>query len=398
MPAGPFSDGGPGTESSPVSPGLERPLLLQVVPPGSGGVRDFAEQLAKSWCSAGWAPQLLPLSRESAQQQSLKARVQALCHAQQDVSVVLHFSGYGYDSRGVCPWLRDQLAGLRTLPARVWVVTVFHELCASGPPWGSAFWLGPSQVRVARQIAGLSDVWWTNTEQHAQWLRSKVVPTQPCNVWPVFSNIGEPQSSPTSDARPPTMLLFGSEATRRRAVMSLRQHPQLLRALQVTRRVEVGEGAPCLTSLAGIECCFEGYLQGQALTQALHDAKFGLIDYAARALAKSSVFAAYAAHGCLTVNTHHDAQPADGLLAGQHYLSAQGLTGAKLEPHAMQRQADLARAWYAAHGQLVQATALLCLVAGQRLRETSTFHYLDISTSHDTPTVPSSGGPTKESS
>ena len=60
-------------------------------------------------------------------------------------SVVLHYSGYSYSPDGAPVWL---LAALRNffLGARhdIRLVTIFHELYATSPPWRRAFWYSKS--------------------------------------------------------------------------------------------------------------------------------------------------------------------------------------------------------------------------------------------------------------
>ncbi len=107
--------------------------LVQIVPPGEGGVLDYAECLKAQWMRSGKPSQLLALSQPLAKQASLAQRVGNPATA---LSVVLHFSGYGYARRGLCGWLLEELNALRAQrQAALHLVVVFHELFASGPPW-----------------------------------------------------------------------------------------------------------------------------------------------------------------------------------------------------------------------------------------------------------------------
>src|SRR5437879_828476 len=55
-------------------------------------------------------------------------------------TVLLHYVGYGYEKRG-CPfWLVNGLEAWRKAQSSRRLVTMFHELFASGPPWRSSFW------------------------------------------------------------------------------------------------------------------------------------------------------------------------------------------------------------------------------------------------------------------
>src|SRR4051794_15255455 len=70
--------------------------------------------------------------------------------------VILHFSGYGYQKRGVPLWLVQGLQIWSRRAGRVPLLTIFHELYATGRPWQSAFWLSQVQKQIARSILSLS--------------------------------------------------------------------------------------------------------------------------------------------------------------------------------------------------------------------------------------------------
>src|SRR5688572_26176134 len=60
-----------------------------------------------------------------------------------DATVLLHYEGYGYANRGCPVWLVKALEQWRMANNRRKLVTMFHELYATGPPWTSSFWLSP---------------------------------------------------------------------------------------------------------------------------------------------------------------------------------------------------------------------------------------------------------------
>src|SRR2546429_764945 len=72
-------------------------------------------------------------------------------------TVLLHYVGYGYEKRG-CPfWLVNGLEQWRKGESDRRLVTMFHELFASGPPWRSSFWTSPLQSRLAARPSMVSD-------------------------------------------------------------------------------------------------------------------------------------------------------------------------------------------------------------------------------------------------
>ena len=89
-------------------------------------------------------------------------------------------------------WLRAFASGARRA-RHVPLVTIFHELYASGRPWQSAFWLSPLQKHIARSILNLSSLAITPTDLYrkrlSRWRKDSAIKI---TAMPVFSNVGEP--------------------------------------------------------------------------------------------------------------------------------------------------------------------------------------------------------------
>ena len=341
--------------------------IVQVCPEGQGGVRDFADHLAAQWRLPAQAPTPpLTLSAASARERSLALRIDDRVAPGASVALVLHYSGYGYGRRGLCGWLLDELDALKK-PGRdgVRLVVVFHELFATGAPWRSAFWLSAAQASIARAVARRADAVWTNTGHHARWLRAAIGPAVPMGVHAVFSNVGEPAAAPDGSRRQAQAVVFGARSTRERALRGLRGQVPQLRRLGVDALVEVGDGPGCATpALVGdLPCRHAGRLAAPALQALLLESRFGLLEYPARFLGKSGVFAAYAAHGCAVINTGRPERAVDGLAPGRDYLDLRHLPA---EPAAIEPAQIAARlsAWYAPHRLECQAAALRALADG----------------------------------
>jgi hypothetical protein len=349
--------------------------LIQIVPPGEGGVIDYARCLQAEWQRLGRGSQVLALSKASANECPLMQRVQALepglgGSTAQRYAIVLHFSGYGYGHRGLCGWLNDELQAFQSQAGDgVRLIVVFHELfVACGPPWRSAFWLSRFQARIAARLAGLADAVWTNTEEHAAWLRGIVHTSTPVQVQPVFSNVGEPDALTPSATRAPRAVVFGASSTRQRAFDGLRPFESALQHMGVEELVEVGDGHPSATGLTAIPCRHLGRLELSAMGALLQSSRFGVLDYTSQLLGKSGVFAAYAAHGCVVLDTRTPGQDADGLIAGVHYINLHRANNAAAEPSVATCQerlaTELAR-WYAEHRLSDQAQILWTIATDQ---------------------------------
>jgi hypothetical protein len=119
-------------------------------------------------------------------------------------------------------------------------------------------------------------------------------------VLPVFSTVGEPSSPPPLAQRARRLILFGGSGTRGRAYRSL------ARPLGETCRIEeicdVGPPADDRPDrIAGIPVRPLGVLTAAEVSGLLLESMAGFVAYPASFLAKSTVFAAYCAHGMLPV-------------------------------------------------------------------------------------------------
>ncbi len=358
----------------PYAEGPAPAAVLQLVPPGTGGVRDFAELLQMRWRENGLHSEL----------QALDPRAQPLAGLQRRpgrLALLLHYSGYGFQKRGLPLALLRQIKKLR----QEWgqdlrLVSYFHESFSSSLPWRSAFWLQGLQSRIGRQVAQQSDAVCTNTIAHAAWLAPACAGhAAAVRVRPVFATIGEPGPAlqgkgrgqgEDAPAREPVAVVFGAAATRARALQACARHAALLQQHGIQSVVEVGTGASAAGPAgAGLPLRFLGRLDTPALHALLQRCHAGLIDYPASLLAKSSVFAALAAHGVPVLNTRPFDHDADALQAGQHYLNLPTAASEQSrwlrEPATRQAVAQAAQRWYQRHCSWQQAVELALLLQGQ---------------------------------
>lgn len=339
----------------------EQAQCVQLAAPVAGGVRDYWQCLRDQWQTAGLSSDVIELDQARAREAPLSARlVSAL--ASGPCVLLLHYSGYGFHPRGLCGWLIDEIeTALDAGRGRLRLMTMFHELYASGPPWGSAFWLQGRQAALAARLARASDAVLTNTQLHAHWLRRQVRPGTPVQVRPVFSTIGEPPGAKPSAQRRPRLVVFGSASTRARALQRLPAYATRLRRLGVEEVVEAGAGDSVPWACGALPLRRLGRLDAPALQALLDDTRWALIDYPSVHLGKSTVFAGYAVHGLAVLNTAPPGPDADGLLEGGHYHTL--ARGGRNWADAPQCMADAARLWYADHGLAQQALEVSALLA-----------------------------------
>lgn len=245
-------------------------------------------------------------------------------------TVLVHYANYAYQRRGCPERLVAGLEAFRRAGGRL--VTVFHEVYAGGPPWRSSFWLGPSQRRLAARTARASDRIVTTLELYADLVR-QLVPGAEIEVAPVFSTVGEPPEVPAFRDRPKTLAVFGGAGARRRAWEAHRA--DLLAAcrfLGIEEVVDVGPstGLPA-PELDGLPIRVLGTLPEEEVSRTLLGARAGFLAYPPGFLPKSTIYAAYCAHGLLPISAAR-AVPGDPEAAAaaarawylEHSLARQG--------------------------------------------------------------------------
>jgi hypothetical protein len=358
------------------------PTLIQLVPRRTAepnGVADYALTLARGFraCSGGSSVFLsgtpsieaIPLQDDwktvcvpRRQAPALAETVEILSAEINARALILHFSGYGYQKRGIPFWLVQGLRmWSRRAGGRVPLITIFHELYATGRPWHSAFWLGPLQKQIARNILNLSTAAITPTDLYrkrlSDWRGDNAIKI---TAMPVCSNVGEPGWGSPPCARTATAVVFGLAGVEDRLFGTYR--PQMERIISVLGIEKIFDVGPRLFSmpqtLAGIPVISKGVLPQCAVSGLLQQARFGLLAYPLDFVAKSGVFAAYAAHGVVPIVLSDRQGAFDGLMPSRHFLD-----GLRLETNlgdedlaSIQRRLS---SWYARHSMKAQAEFLV---------------------------------------
>jgi hypothetical protein len=345
--------------------------VLQIVPhlPGTfDGVGDYALNLARALANNhGVRTTFLVAAQTSA---TLKedfgvmsgldiARCDEL--ARENAHVILHYVNYGYQARGVPFGLRDFVKQLRQHLHGRWVTT-FHELYASGPPWKSAFWLRPFQVRIARDMIDAATSCVVSnppieTAIHAYDPRKKV------HLVPVMSNFGEPGSSDVVVApSSKRWTICGGTALIARSLQLFDTLWPRIPARFAPEHLDVVGGRADFSMTATLDklknkMSVHHYSEVgvELASEVLRQAAFGFIDYFGAGkmwpgmVLKSTAFAALCAHGVVPVLSHREEPIAiDGDALPDHYFltrSAVHLPPAEELPDIRRRCFD----WYQAH-------------------------------------------------
>lgn len=358
--------------------------LISIVPnfsPASDGIGDYALSFARAlrartaiqshfvvanpfWegetCVEDFAVSHLP-SRSTTELLKLLASLSA----EQGAVLLLHYEGYGYAYRGSPIWLVKALEQWRGADNRRTLVTMFHELYATGPPWTSAFWLSALQKSLTARLARLSDQWMTSLEGYGLTLRRlSGKQTNRAYSLSVFSSIGEPAEAPPLAERQRRMVVFGTRGRRIEVYQrSSADLQRICKRLGVTEILDVGRAVEYdFANQLSVPVRVLGELPGSEVSRLLLDAVAGVIDYPTSMLGKSTIFAAYCAHRMIPlVAPYGDSTAADGLQSDTQYWLA-NVASERLNLEAGQAIADNAAAWYQAHSLSTHAeTFAACL-------------------------------------
>lgn len=326
--------------------------LRLVVPPGRGGIYD----MATAFC--GWLTQndetvaasVMELSRQSALDFDVR-------DAHRDEVFILQFSHYGYQRRGVPIWLLHWASSVKR--ARAVVGVYFHELYATGPVWRSSYWLSPLQRNITNRLLQICDFWLTNRTSSAIWLSDRGGAPKPSLVSPVISNVGEAERLRSS--RTSAVVVFGSAELRAKVYrdsMVLKWVRANSFSLHDIGPVIAGTEDQELRTVPGV--IIHGRQDAASVSEVLREARFGIVCYPVPYLAKSGVFAAYAAHGVcpIVVSVSNDSN--DGLLRNVNYINS-----GSIPPWIYQDYMSVganAFTWYSKHNLRTQGAALLELV------------------------------------
>lgn len=290
----------------------------------------------------------------------------ALLQSSSSTAILLHYVGYGYAKRGCPKWLIEGLENWKAKNPEARLITMFHEVYASGPFWTSAFWLSPLQKNLATRLAKLSDRILTSKQLYAE-LLCELAPKHHSQipVLPVFSTVGEPTQVLPLAERAPQLVVFGGRASRLRVYReSIDTLIKICQTLGIKKVLDIGPPTGLNLSFTKEVVVVErGALPAAEISQILSHSLAGFLTYHPGFLAKSTIFAAYCAHGVLPINSAKKCKSADGIEAGKHYCSPDIPNTALKDLVAMQAIAENAYSWYQAHNLKAQAKvfAALCI-------------------------------------
>lgn len=238
--------------------------------------------------------------------------------------VLLHYVNYAYQKRGVPYYVPIVLRRIKHDFKDVKIIINFHELYAKGNFPSSSFFLYPLQRKIFEMLVDTGDIFVTSMGMYGRIIKQtdktkrKVV----INL-PVFSNVGELNECNPLNHRKKQIVVFGSKVLRKNLYKNYYYEIiAFCHKIGIKKIIDIGEKTEYdFSATDNIELVETGILNSNKISTILSDSIAGVIFYPAAYLAKSSVFAAYAAHGlpvlCFTKTTENE----DGLVEGTHFIS-----------------------------------------------------------------------------
>lgn len=342
-------------------------LLIQVVPrllPGRCGVSDSAVSLAhalKADCGVDSAFVVLNSSERCdlpyAAVYCPPAKLLESCLALtkgRSGTMLLHVSGYGYSPDGAPTQLADALQQVAA-SGRFRAAAYIHETFASGPPWKSAFWYQGRQQRALRSIVTHCQLVVTSIQFFKDWLepQSQKLGGPPIHLMPVISTAGETDDPLPFARRKAALVVFGLAGTRELAYRQLAAAGNLLESLGVEEILDVGPACGAPAQMQGVPVKPMGLVPAEDLSAVFAQAQFGFVSHVWFCLGKSSVFAAYCAHGTIPVSVGDFPQEADGVREGVQVVTPR--TVKAVRQAGWEHCSQAAWNWYRGHRARVHA-------------------------------------------
>ncbi|MDS3859245.1 hypothetical protein RIF25_00350 [Thermosynechococcaceae cyanobacterium BACA0444] len=339
--------------------------LLQIVPdlpPSVNGLGDYALNLARPLYSnygivtefavgnPNWKSTDRPGYVENFKATPVQSRkADALVELIKDHEIViLHYVGYGYAKRG-CPfWLVHGLEEWKK-QRNCKLITMFHELYASGTIQSSAFWLHNIQKKICQNILSISQASITSNRHYVELLQKLQNNTElKILSLPVFSNVGEAAYNKPLIERDKHLIIFGGKSKRRLIYKnSVDKLNFVCNSLDITKIIDIGEPISGINyDIINIDVMCIGKQERNIICYYLTNSMAAFLSYPSNVLAKSTVFAAYCSHGIIPILETKYQKVKDDIAYGTHYLTP---SSSFENLHELQTISNQVFDWYQSH-------------------------------------------------
>ncbi len=280
-------------------------------PPNIGGVGNYTKLLADFLKRKGINSKILisdHLDNENKKQNLFgknNTNLNSLLENTSSKEVILHFSGYGYASRGLCFNLIRSLEKWKQISKSRKLITIFHEIYATGPIYRMSYWTSLPQKYLAKKLLKLSNIALVTSKQNYITLSSfdkkkKLIYSN------VFSNIGELKKNRKLQTRKNIAIIFGNtyqkEILYNDILINKNQYESILKKMSVKKIIDIGPKIEISKKIKFIDIKRVGVRSKNYISLLLRNSKAGLVFYPVSQMTKSGIVAAYASHGLVIIN------------------------------------------------------------------------------------------------
>ena len=284
--------------------------ISPTIPPNIGGVGNYAKLLADFLKKKGISSKIL-VSDHLENKNKINSQfgknkdLLFLLNKNSSKKIILHFSGYGYASRGHCFRLVESLNQWKKIDKRRKLITIFHEVYATGPIYRMSFWTSVPQKYLAKKLAKISDASIVTTRQNKMILSSfnskkKIIYTN------VFSNIGELNKNKALKDRKNTAIIFGNtyqkEILYKDILLNENKYKKVLKNFFIEKIIDIGPRVNISKEIRFMKISSIGIKSKKYISSLFKNSKIGFVFYPVSQMTKSGIVAAYVSHGLIVIN------------------------------------------------------------------------------------------------
>ena len=300
-------------------------------PPNIGGVGNYTKLLADFLKTKGINSKILISDHLDNKNKKLNlfgknnANLNSLLENTNSTQVILHFSGYGYASRGLCFDLICSLKKWKEISKSRQIITIFHEIYATGPIFRMSYWTSLPQKYLAKKLLKLSNIALITSKQNNITLSSfdekkKIIYSN------VFSNIGELKKNRKLQIRKNIAIIFGSTYQKKilynDILINQNQYENILKKISIQKIIDIGPKLEISKRIKFIDIKRVGVKSKDYISRLLKKSKVGIVFYPVNQMTKSGIIAAYASHGLVIVNLCKEKiLKTNEFISGVHYIS-----------------------------------------------------------------------------
>ena len=300
-------------------------------PPSFGGVGDYADLLGTHLLKKGIKSKFLISNfneHNVVEQQSFgnnTAELSFLIEKSNLKDIILHYSPYGYATRGLCFHLIKCIKKWKKEKKERRLIVIFHELYARGPVYKASFWTYLPQKYLVKELFKLTDLAVATTRKNQLFL-SSIKPKKKVLLSNTFSNIGEIKNITNLKKRKNVAIIFGGLPQKKLLYQDMSINYQnyltILENLSISKIIDVGPKIKSLKKIGNIPIQSIGVKSRKFLSNLFRKSKAGLVFYTVSQMTKSGIVAAYSSHGLVIINfCKKQILKTNELISGVHFVS-----------------------------------------------------------------------------